>query len=81
MEETDKKAGETKKEGEESKEVPAPKEKKSLFAKLCGCMGGSTSAADTDTKDAPGEKKEADTEKKAEETTEDKPAGDKPATE
>ena len=42
---------ESKKE-EETKEATEPAEKKSIFAALCGCFGGSASPADTDTKEA-----------------------------
>ena len=60
---------------EESKAAETPvAEKKSFFAKMCGCFGGSAPAADTDTKSAP-DKKVADSEDvEKEEVAEEKPA-------
>ena len=37
----------------DAKDADAPEEKKSFFASLCGCMGGSSPPADTDAKDKP----------------------------
>ena len=57
---------------EATKEVPAktddaPKEKKSMFAMMCGCLGGSKPPADKDAKEAP---KEATPEAEKEEVAE-----------
>jgi hypothetical protein len=59
------------KEPEVTKEPEATAEKKSIFTLMCGCLGGSAPAPDTDTKEAPVKAAGDDDEK---EETEEKPA-------